>query len=59
MIGVEIYLVLVLLLSASMVVFNKKALEKKSLFEAWMFFTFIPITAIIILIEMIFEEKRK
>lgn len=59
MIGVEIYLVLVLLLSGSMVVFNKKALEKKSLFEVWVFFAFIPITAIMILIEMIFEEKRK
>ena len=59
MIGVEIYLVLVLLLSGSMVVFNMKALEKKSLFEVGVFFAFIPITAIIILIEMIFEEKRK
>ena len=59
MIWVEIYLILALFLSGSMVVFNKKALEKKSPFKLLMFFASIPITAIIILIEMIFEEKRK
>lgn len=55
---VEIYLVLALLISSSMVAFNSKALKKKSPFKLFVLFALTPVMAVMTIVEIIKEKKR-
>lgn len=57
MLVINIYLILALLISGSMVVMNSKSLENRTPFKLLLLFASTPIMAVIVLIEMIKERK--